>query len=387
MNLLWRRCIALAIGFLIGCDVLQCATHDGQKMVWAFSHTRVAVPPRARRRRKATLFVIYSREDYQRIQPLLKALKAVGVDVWIDMEELKPGQNWQTEIVGAIGHAVGALFFISPRSVHSHYAQMELMVFHERAKLIFPIVVERTPQLSAEVKAVFAPRQQYDLTTPTIKTLSETATQIAEALQQFMSLGQESQRISEEVPAREAAALLASETRKEPSDSSLAQGPPSSVFIVHGHDDKFLSEVESYLLSLGIKSIVLRKIGGPAQSLFQKFLQWGTDTRFALVLLSADDLGASRSQYEAEGVGDRALKFRTRQNVILELGFFYGHLGWENVFVLLKSPDRVFPDFERPSDLEGVLFDRVEESGQWKDCLRDNLIKAGFVIQSHEKAQ
>lgn len=45
-------------------------------------------------------------------------------------------------------------------------------------------------------------------------------------------------------------------------------------------------------------------------------------------LLCADDYGASRKQYEAPKVGDRALQFRTRQNVILELGFFYGKLGW-----------------------------------------------------------
>ena len=76
----------------------------------------------------------------------------------------------------------------------------------------------------------------------------------------------------------------------------------------------------------------------------------------------------------------RALQFRGRQNVILELGFFYGFLGWENVFVLLKKPDKVWPNFERPSDLEGVVFDEVDSSHRWKGYLTDRLAQAGFDL-------
>ena len=59
-------------------------------------------------------------------------------------------------------------------------------------------------------------------------------------------------------------------------------------------------------------------------SLFQKVMLVGSRAKFAVVLLSSDDYGASRRQYDAEGVADRALQFRARQNVVLELGFFYG---------------------------------------------------------------
>jgi predicted nucleotide-binding protein len=110
---------------------------------------------------------------------------------------------------------------------------------------------------------------------------------------------------------------------------------------------------------LEIKPVILSQTLGPAQSLLQKFFQSSRESPFAIVILTADDLGASRVQYEADGVADKALQFRARQNVILELGFFYGYLGWENVFVVYRKPPRVFPNFERPSDLDGAVFDAI----------------------------
>jgi hypothetical protein len=67
--------------------------------------------------------------------------------------------------------------------------------------------------------------------------------------------------------------------------------------------------------------------------------------------------------------------------VILELGFSDGHLGWDTVFVLYRSPPRVFPKFERPSDLDGVVFDHVDEAGRWKECSRATLQERGFALE------
>ncbi len=145
-------------------------------------------------------------------------------------------------------------------------------------------------------------------------------------------------------------------------------------------------EVENDLLEKGVETVVLSKIFGAEQSLFQKFLRWGRKAQFAVVLFSADDLGAARLQYEQENVGDKALKFRARQNVILELGFFYGRLGWANVFALLKPPAEVYPDFELPSDLAGILFDRTDPEGEWKSLLEKRLAAAGFSLRNETKS-
>jgi predicted nucleotide-binding protein len=157
---------------------------------------------------------------------------------------------------------------------------------------------------------------------------------------------------------------------------------PDSVFVVHGHDQETLQLVCAFLEGLDIKPVVLSQTLGPAQSLLQKFLQSSKEARFSIVILTADDLGVSRLQYEAAGVGEKALQFRTRQNVILELGFFYGYLGWENVFVIYREPPRVFPNFERPSDLDGAVFDAIDSAGRWRETLKRRLAEAGFKIRA-----
>jgi predicted nucleotide-binding protein len=176
------------------------------------------------------------------------------------------------------------------------------------------------------------------------------------------------------------AATIAQDARNANLPGSGKGQTPDSVFLVHGHDTTAISDMESYLTGLGIKTFILSRVGGPAQSLLQRFLRSAADAHFAVVILSADDIGASRVQYETDGVGDRALQFRARQNVVLELGFFYGLLGWENVFVLYRPPDKVFPNFERPSDIEGAVFDLMDPSGRWRESLAQKLVEGGFHL-------
>lgn len=183
------------------------------------------------------------------------------------------------------------------------------------------------------------------------------------------------------------AADLASKTRDAVQAAPKADGPPRSVFLVHGHDEAFLSQVEAFVRALGVETVVLKKIGGASMSLLQKLLEVGGAARFAIVLLSADDFGASRKQYEsADDVGPRSLQFRARQNVILELGFFYGRLGWENVFVLEKAAPKLFPNFERPTDLQGVVFDRFDDTGEWRSFIYERLKAAKFELPAIETA-
>ena len=63
----------------------------------------------------------------------------------------------------------------------------------------------------------------------------------------------------------EAARLLAASLRATPPDDGA---PPTSVFVVHGHDGEFAAAVEEYLAVVGVTAIVLKRAGGSSQSLF-----------------------------------------------------------------------------------------------------------------------
>jgi len=65
---------------------------------------------------------------------------------------------------------------------------------------------------------------------------------------------------------------------------------------------------------------------------------------------------------------------RVRQNVLLELGYFIGHLGREKVCALKHGA------LEIPSDFNGVLWEPMDCNGGWKQSLARELQAAGHEV-------
>ncbi len=322
------------------------------------------------------LFASYSLKDRASVVPFIEILKSHGVNVFYDAD-LRPGEDWQRALLTALEGAAGILVFASQRSMQSVWVQKEIAaMIGSTGKLVIPIILEHTADMPPELRN----RQWVDLTgDKSDAELDSAAQRIAEV---FRSLQPAPPHITvgPDIEAQQAINEFAADIRREQRPPEV-DSPPDSVFIVHGHDTSLLDDVEACIKQLDIRPVVLTRQRGASQSLFQKFMQFGRKARFAIILLSADDLGAARKQFEVEDVGERSLQFRARQNVILELGFFYGYLGWEKVFVLYKEPSRVFPNFERPSDLDGVVFDVVDSTNEWKALLRNRLAEAGFILK------
>jgi len=336
---------------------------------------------------KRFIFVSYSSSDADVVLPIVEALGEeykrleMGVDVWMDRKDLLPGQRWDLEISRALQDSVGMLFFVSPAAMKSGWVSQEIAAAAEHQdRLIIPIILSHVPNLPPAL----AQRQWVDLSKRRSKAdVRQAARDIARVTEAHLR-GGGSGRAAPPISAAHAPAVaadLAQEARGALRAKPEAAGPPDSAFVVHGHDDAALTDVENYLTEIGVKPVVLRRVGGPSQSLLQKFFDFAKATRFAIVILSPDDMGASRKQYEADGVGERALQFRARQNVILELGFFYGLLSWENVFVLNRPPEKVFPNFERPSDIDGAVFDALDAEGKWRELLAGKLKEHGFQLK------
>ncbi|MCX6237166.1 MAG: nucleotide-binding protein [Bacteroidia bacterium] len=120
---------------------------------------------------------------------------------------------------------------------------------------------------------------------------------------------------------------------------------------------------------LGLNPIILSEQPNQGQTIIEKF-ELHSNVGFAIVLLTADDLGKTKTDDEE--------KYRARQNVILEMGFFIGKLGRNKVFPLYES------GVELPGDLHGVLYNPLDEANSWKFKLAKELKSAGYDVDANK---
>jgi predicted nucleotide-binding protein len=139
-----------------------------------------------------------------------------------------------------------------------------------------------------------------------------------------------------------------------------------AIFVVHGHAPIRHEVVRVLERATGRNVIVLHEKPNAGRTILEKFEDHAADAAFAVVLLTADDEGGIRAS------GD--LHLRSRQNVIFELGFFFGKLGRQRVAVLLEE------NVERPSDIDGLAYITVDGAGGWKYMLARELDAAGISV-------
>lgn len=139
------------------------------------------------------------------------------------------------------------------------------------------------------------------------------------------------------------------------------------VFIVHGHDEGMKEAVARVLEKQNLKPIILHEKPNMGRTIIEKF-EDHSDVHAAIIILSPDDKGFSCKE------NSKKSKYRARQNVIFEMGFFIGKLGRDKVFALFKKID----NFDIPSDYTGVLYIPYDESWQFK--LAKELRASGFEV-------
>jgi predicted nucleotide-binding protein len=133
-----------------------------------------------------------------------------------------------------------------------------------------------------------------------------------------------------------------------PASGATASG---RVFIVHGHDMELKSELEIFLVGVGLEPIVLHREPDMGATVLEKF-EKHADVGYAFILLTPDEF-AYPSEQASVPERERAVEKRARPNVIFEFGFFVGRLGRERVCCIYKG------DVKLPSDLEGIVYKKV----------------------------
>jgi predicted nucleotide-binding protein len=137
------------------------------------------------------------------------------------------------------------------------------------------------------------------------------------------------------------------------------------VFIVHGHDEGPRETVARFIEKLGCDAIILHERANKGRTIIAKFREEAADVGFAIVLITADDIGKANEEPD--------LKPRARQKVIFELGFFIGALGPDRVAALVKG------DIDPPSDYDGVVYISMDKE-DWRTKLATELQVVGYEI-------
>lgn len=152
----------------------------------------------------------------------------------------------------------------------------------------------------------------------------------------------------------------------EEEGSSKEKKISDKVFVVHGHNEAVNQEVARTIEKLGLEAVILKEQPSSGQTIIEKFEQYAKDVNFAVILLTADD------KIDGED------KYRARQNVIFEMGYFMGALGRNHVMCLLQE------QVEKPGDIDGVVYILIDKSGLWKFSMVKELKVCGYKVDANQ---
>jgi len=141
------------------------------------------------------------------------------------------------------------------------------------------------------------------------------------------------------------------------------------IFVVHGHDHDLRDKVVDYLRDdLGLAPVVMEIGAYEGRTTPEKFEDTANECAYAVIICTPDD-----ELYDV----NKSKKVRIRQNVVLELGYFWGRLGRrKRLAVLLRKVDGL----DLPSDIEALGYTEItSDLVETKKKLRKELVAAGVI--------
>jgi predicted nucleotide-binding protein len=151
--------------------------------------------------------------------------------------------------------------------------------------------------------------------------------------------------------------------------ANIEREPSKKVFIVHGHDAALKYEIAHTLQNAGLDVTILHEQPHQGRTILEKFADHAGEAGFAVVLLTADDVGSAGCVSTREPLQPRA-----RQNVVFELGFFFGLLGRGRVCAVYEM------GVELPSDIHGLARVERDSAGRWKHDVVKEINAAGIPV-------
>lgn len=87
-------------------------------------------------------FTSYSKDDRDRVRVLVKELENNGFDIWLDVLDIKPGDEWAKALENAIKDAGAFLVILTPSAAKSPFVRNEITMAQDEGLPIIPIKVD-----------------------------------------------------------------------------------------------------------------------------------------------------------------------------------------------------------------------------------------------------
>lgn len=86
--------------------------------------------------------ISYSRNDWDRVGPVVSFLKQNGLTIWLDQDEIQPNADWRRELLQTPRQVKAFVPFLSKSYVNSEMCRMELFLARSFDRPIFPVMLE-----------------------------------------------------------------------------------------------------------------------------------------------------------------------------------------------------------------------------------------------------
>lgn len=139
------------------------------------------------------------------------------------------------------------------------------------------------------------------------------------------------------------------------------------IFIVHGHDSATKLEMKKFIESIGLEPIILHEQVNQGRTIIEK-IEAHSNVGLGVILYTPCDIGAEKAEVPK-------LQSRARQNVVFEHGYLIGRLGRSKVITFVKG------EIEKPNDISGVVYNQLDEEGEWKNLLINELKRANYKLK------
>ncbi len=98
------------------------------------------------------VFVSYKHEEKEFVDMLLRQLQAAGFSVWLDVEQLRAGENWREGINDAIKESFALVLVISPDAKRSEYVTYEWAFAQGAGIKVIPLLLIPTERLHPQLE-------------------------------------------------------------------------------------------------------------------------------------------------------------------------------------------------------------------------------------------